>query len=61
MAFSATSVPVTIKPPQRRGKAKIALCEPVTVRFEVDDGQSWLAQEYHPLTAAVRDYELVAK
>ncbi len=37
------------------------LCEPITVRFEVDDGRSWLSQEYHPLTAAVRDGEMVAQ
>lgn len=37
------------------------LCEPVTIRFEIDGGESWLAQDYHPLTAAVRDSEMVAK
>jgi prepilin-type N-terminal cleavage/methylation domain-containing protein len=37
------------------------LCEPVTIRIEIDDGKSWLEQEYHPLTAAVRDFAMVAK
>jgi len=37
------------------------LCEPVSLRFEVDDGKSWLEQEYHPLTAAARDSEMVAR
>ena len=37
------------------------LCEPVTVRFEIDGGQSWLEQEYHPLTGSVREFAMVAK
>ena len=37
------------------------LCEPITVRFELDEGESYLEQAYHPLTAAVRDYTMVAK
>lgn len=37
------------------------LCEPMTVRYEIDDGASWLSQDYHPLTAAVRDFEMVAQ
>jgi prepilin-type N-terminal cleavage/methylation domain-containing protein len=37
------------------------LCEPISVRMEIDDGESWLEQDYHPLTAAVRDYSMEAK
>lgn len=37
------------------------LCEPISVRFEVDDGESWLEQQYHPLTASVRDYTMTSK
>ncbi len=37
------------------------LCEPISVRFEIDDGESWLEQDYHPLTASVRDYSMEAK
>lgn len=37
------------------------LCEPVAIRFELDEGESWLEQEYHPLTASVRDYGMVAQ
>ena len=37
------------------------LCEPISVRIEIDDGESWLEQDYHPLTAAVRDFSMEAK
>jgi prepilin-type N-terminal cleavage/methylation domain-containing protein len=37
------------------------LCEPISVRLEIDDGESWLEQDYHPLTASVRDYSMEAK
>ena len=37
------------------------LCEPISVRYEIDEGKSWLEQDYHPLTASVRDYTMEAK
>jgi hypothetical protein len=35
------------------------LCEPITVKFEFPDG--WIQQEYHPLTASVREEEMEAR
>ena len=37
------------------------LCEPISVRYEIDEGESWLEQDYHPLTASVRDYTMEAR
>jgi prepilin-type N-terminal cleavage/methylation domain-containing protein len=37
------------------------LCEPISVRYEIDEGKSWLEQDYHPLTASVRDYTMEAR
>lgn len=37
------------------------LCEPIAVRYELDEGESWLEQSYHPLTASVSDYAMEAK
>jgi hypothetical protein len=35
------------------------LCEPITVKFEYPDG--WIQQEYHPLSATVREEEMEAR
>jgi hypothetical protein len=35
------------------------LCEPVTVRLSV--GEDWIEEEYHPLTASVRETAMSAK
>ena len=37
------------------------LCEPIAVRFNLDDGENWLEQAYHPLTGAVSDWAMEAR